>query len=171
MFDINKLQEKARLAKELVDKGIAKDINDAYKMIEEQGMIDSKGDEFIFKDKKNDEPEKKKEVVINKVNKDIDKDHILMDKIKQLEHEIKDNRMLIENIKHYYELKISDLYDKIEKMNKEIIKITEFLKDLNESEKERKESGKDKKVKKDNEKKDNISIESIFNNSNNRLIK
>lgn len=44
MFDVSRLQDATKLAKDLVDRGIAKNYEEAHKMIEEQNMVRSEGE-------------------------------------------------------------------------------------------------------------------------------
>ena len=44
MFDVSRLQDATKLAKDLVDRGIAKNYEEAHKMIEEQNMVRTEGE-------------------------------------------------------------------------------------------------------------------------------
>ncbi|HOI18291.1 MAG TPA: hypothetical protein PLX15_00300 [Candidatus Woesearchaeota archaeon] len=44
MFDVSRLQDATKLAKDLVDRGIAKNYEEAHKMIEEQNMVKTEGE-------------------------------------------------------------------------------------------------------------------------------
>ncbi|MDK2907573.1 MAG: hypothetical protein PWQ87_31 [Candidatus Woesearchaeota archaeon] len=165
MFDVSKLQGASSLAKELVEKGIAKDFQDALKIIESNKMVKSNEEFNIInnhKDSEKEEKVKEKEKVQENTTKI--EDSVAIKKIKEDLAELRDlfERYAAQNDNNLRELdtRLKNLESKI-KFNQEV---------------------KEEKVKKPEPKKfvtgageglnpDDFAVDKIFNNSNGRLEK
>ncbi|MDI3543969.1 MAG: hypothetical protein PWQ28_250 [Candidatus Woesearchaeota archaeon] len=166
MFDVSKLQGASNLAKELVEKGIAKDFQDALKIIESNNMVKSNEEFKIINNHKDSEEQEEKIQEKEKANENTKsiEDSIAIKKIKEDLAELRDlfERYMTQNDNNLRELdtRLNNLESKI-KFNQEV---------------------KEEKVKKPEPKKfvtgageglnpDDFAVDKIFNNSNGRLEK
>ena len=194
MIDIDRIKEKGKLARELVSKGIATDIEDAYRIIERDGMVKKSGDDSgIFEPysekKKEDSPDKKAQQGEEKQKGqpkgheepaasgfDMRKLESIEKRIERLQNEFAKMMALFDNLKSYFDTNMDLLSKKLAEVEKQRSAPAEQKQEAQKEQvKEKQEKlQKDKKEKpkdKEEEKQYDVSIQNIFNNSNNRLNK
>jgi len=86
MFDVSRLQDATKLAKDLVDRGIAKNYEEAHKMIEEQNMVRTEGEVSVVSGET--KPNKEAEPAKGKCNCE-EENKALLSKIDGLEKNLK----------------------------------------------------------------------------------
>ncbi len=186
MIDIDRIKEKGKLARELVSKGIATDIEDAYRIIERDGMVKKSGDDSgIFEPYSEKKPEQVEEKQKGQPKKheepaasgfDMRKLESIEKRIERLQNEFAKMMALFDNLKSYFDTNMDLLSKKLAEVEKQRSAPAEQKQEAQKEQvKEKQEKlQKDKKEKpkdKEEEKQYDVSIQNIFNNSNNRLNK
>jgi hypothetical protein len=181
MFDVSRLQDTSNLAKELVEKGIAKDFDEALKIIESNNMVKSNEEFKTIKDEgaeqtdqkeKSDSEQPKQNSMEEKEKmsfKDSKKENNVSTGFEELQDKLSELKNLLENY--------------IEQNDRNLQELDERLKKLESQEGEKKEP--QQKIPKKKGKKpqkhvtgageglnpDDFAVDKIFNNSNGRLDK
>ncbi|HDP73428.1 MAG TPA: hypothetical protein ENN46_00510 [Candidatus Woesearchaeota archaeon] len=202
MIDIDRIKEKGRLARDLVSKGIATDIEDAYRIIEKEGMVRKSGDDSGIFDKYSEKKTEHTQAHAEKTNQkkesghddkplsekpgqkapepqgfDLSKLESIEKRIERLQNEFGKMMTLFDNLKSYFDTNMDLLGKKLAEIEKQKSPGSEEARSSlpkNEVQKELTEKNKDEPKEKDDqekEKKYDVSIQNIFNNSNNRMNK
>ncbi|MDK2850100.1 MAG: hypothetical protein PWP03_532 [Candidatus Woesearchaeota archaeon] len=192
MLDFEKIQKKANLAKELVNKGIASDLEEAYEMIENGGLVNSSEDDSKFfentrinkgkltesiskadTDEKTNAPPKE-----TKKTSDLSyKVEVLNERLMRLQERVSTLSKHLENLQSYFDTNLQAIETRLKQLEQGFNNNVERVSVEEDNTKQEKEKQEEKPKQKQPEKPKeepkidpNISIENIFNNSNNRLV-
>lgn len=171
MLDVNKLLEQNKLAKELVDKGIAKDLDEANEMIEKNKMINGNDFSDIIPSRPhgNNSQEKTKEPQVQSI---IDESCCkeLKEKIMKLEEKLKHDDEVISKLINFFNDYKSMNDNNLKEVDKRLKAFESNPKEMQNVEPRKVQSNfKKDDDNKDNENKSKYSVENIFNNSHGRL--
>lgn len=164
MFDVEKITKASKLAKELVEKGLAKDINEALEMA--QGMSNFKDEDNVLHSQKIEETEKQEE---NELKNHIER---LKQRINKMELFINDytskNEENIKNINAHLE-RMSNAVEHLKKAPYSEKKSDQSVQKTPEQSKEKDEFPQ-KPKKRDEIDKNIYDVNKIFDNSHSRLM-
>ncbi len=194
MLDFEKIQKKANLAKELVSKGIAVDLEEAYEMIENGGLVDAPEENSkFFKNinlgkskikeslKKKASNEKSQKTSSSKTSTEQDyKIEVLNEKLIRLQERVSHLNKHIENLQAFFDTNLQAIENRLKELEQKIadsgktksipendVKDSEEIKEsVNENLNANEKREHNEEPKTDS----NISIQNIFNNSHNRLV-
>lgn len=174
MINIEKLKEKGALAKEMVQKGMAEDIEDALSKIESENLVRSVDDFKVGK-------EKPKDIEISEAeqNPKEDKpsfqavvtDPEVIERIKKLETSLNDLTEFILEFQKKTNDNLVELDNKIDKVKGLVCSCKSDSAPVPSVEKAVESSKKTEEVCKEEPKEYDVSIENIFSNANNKMQK